>query len=108
MKRFVLTVCCLVVAALALSPALFAVSPASPSELPALTASCGDTAAVTAKAADLPSFLAGVRLAATCTTTCTQERMLCRQQCAEPSCSVGYFSCSATNPCAAVCECFCL
>ena len=107
MKSFVVSLCWFVAVILALSSATFAADPASPLGNPALAVTCGETAA--AAATDVPSFLAGVRLAATCTSTCTQERMLCRQQCnSDPSCSVGFFSCSPTNPCGAVCECFCL
>jgi hypothetical protein len=106
MKRFMLSSCWSVVVTLALSPAMFATSPASPSGAPALVATCGETAA--ARATDVPSFLASIRLATTCTSTCSQERMTCRQECSEPSCSVGYFSCNPANPCAAVCQCFCL
>ncbi len=107
MKRFVLSLCWLFVVTLALSPAMLAAPTTSPSAVPPLGAgACGKTAATTV--ADIPSFLAGVRLATTCTSTCTDEHTACRQECRDPSCSVGYFSCDPVNPCAAVCECFCL
>ncbi len=40
--------------------------------------------------------------------TCAEARKECRLACAEPSCTIGYFSCNPANPCGYDCSCFCL
>ena len=108
MKRFALSLCWFSLLTLALSSVSFAAPATSLPGAPALASACGGTAAATS---DVQAFLAGlkpgVQQEATCTATCDQERVVCRQECREILCSVGFFSCVPTNPCAFVCECFC-
>ncbi len=108
MKRFALSLCWFVLLTLALSTVSFAAPSTSLSGAPALTrASGGPTAAPANVQAFLASLKPGAQPADTCTATCDQEHVVCRQECREILCSVGFFSCDPVNPCAFVCECFC-
>jgi hypothetical protein len=108
MKRFALALCWFGLLTLALSTVTFAAPSTSLPGAPALASACGAT---TAAPTNVQAFLAGLKTGAqsadTCTATCDQEHVVCRQECRDILCTVGFFSCNPVNPCAFVCECFC-
>jgi hypothetical protein len=108
MKRLTLPVCGFTLVTLVvLASVSFAAPQTSHLSATSLAGACGETAAATA---DVPAFLAslgGMKPEATCDITCTQAQIDCRHGCREGGCVTSFFSCDPSNPCAALCSCFC-